>query len=125
MHLWVMKALILKKYDTPFVLEETAKPVAGPGEVLVAVKASAVNPLDLKIKAGKAGHAEPRLPAILGIDMAGIVEAVGEGVSGFSAGDEVYGMTGGIAGIPGSLAEYQAVDARLLALKPRDRKSVV
>jgi NADPH:quinone reductase-like Zn-dependent oxidoreductase len=83
------------------------------------VKASAVNPLDLKIKAGKAGHAEPRLPAILGIDMAGIVEAVGEGVSGFSAGDEVYGMTGGIAGIPGSLAEYQVVDARLLALKSR------
>ncbi|HEY4336279.1 MAG TPA: zinc-dependent alcohol dehydrogenase family protein [Puia sp.] len=114
-----MKAVVLKKYDTPFVLEEIARPVAGPGEVLIAVKASAVNPLDLKIKAGKAGHAEPRLPAILGIDMAGVVEAVGQGVGGFSAGDEVYGMTGGIAGIPGSLAEYQVVDARLLALKPR------
>lgn len=51
--------------------------------------------------------------------MAGVVEAVGEGVSGISVGDEVYGMTGGIAGNPGSLAEYQAADARLLALKPR------
>ena len=114
-----MKAVILKKYDEPFVLEEAEKPVAGAGQVLVAVKASAVNPLDLKIRAGKAAHAEPRLPAILGIDMAGVVEAVGEGVSGISAGDEVYGMTGGIAGIAGSLAEYQAADARLLALKPR------
>jgi len=114
-----MKAVILKNYDSPFVLEEIAKPVAGPGEVLVAVQASAVNPLDLKIKAGKAAHAEPRLPAILGIDMAGVVESVGEGVRGFSAGDEVYGMTGGIAGIPGSLAEYQVADARLLAQKPK------
>jgi NADPH:quinone reductase-like Zn-dependent oxidoreductase len=45
-----MKAVVLKKYDTPFVLEEVEKPVAAPGQVLVAVKASAVNPLDLKIK---------------------------------------------------------------------------
>jgi NADPH:quinone reductase-like Zn-dependent oxidoreductase len=114
-----MKAVVLKKYDSPFVLEEVEKPVAGPGQVLVAVKASAINPLDVKIKAGKAAHAEPRLPAILGIDMAGVVEAVGEGAGGFSVGDEVYGMTGGIAGIAGSLAEYQVADARLLALKPR------
>ena len=114
-----MKAVILKQYDTPFSYEEVEKPVAGARQVLVAVKASAVNPLDLKIRAGKAAHAEPRLPAILGIDMAGVVEAVGEGVSEFSVGDTVYGMTGGIAGIPGSLAEYQVVDARLLALKPR------
>jgi NADPH:quinone reductase-like Zn-dependent oxidoreductase len=113
-----MKAIVLKKYDSPFVLEDLTKPVPGPGQVLVAVKASAINPLDVKIKAGKAAHAEPRLPAILGMDMAGIVEAAGPGVEGFSEGDAVYGLTGGIAGIPGSLAEYQAADARLLALKP-------
>src|ERR1700759_2007065 len=113
-----MKAVILSEYGGPFELREVEKPVAGEGQVLVTVRASAVNPLDLKIKAGKAAHAEPRLPAILGIDMAGVVEAVGEGVDSFSVGDEVYGMTGGIAGIPGSLAEYQAADARLIALKP-------
>lgn len=113
-----MKAVILEKYEGPYRLAEVEKPAADRGQVLVAVKASAVNPLDLKIKAGKAAHAEPKLPAILGIDMAGVVEAVGEGVSGFAAGDAVYGMTGGIAGIPGSLAVYQAADARLLALKP-------
>ena len=80
--------------------------------------ASGINPLDLKIQAGLAAHAKPVLPAILGIDMAGIVEALGEGVNRFNIGDEVYGMTGGIAGIPGSLAQYAAVDADLLAVKP-------
>jgi len=50
--------------------------------------------------------------------MAGVVESVGEGVTGFKRGDEVYGMTGGVGGVPGSLAEYAAVDNRLLAIKP-------
>ena len=80
--------------------------------------ASGVNPLDLKIRAGAAEHARHPLPAILGIDMAGVVAAVGPGVSAFRVGDEVYGMTGGVGGVQGSLAEYAAVDASLLALKP-------
>jgi len=113
-----MKALILEQFNTPYLLKEVEKPVAKAGEVLVKIMASGVNPLDIKIKAGQAAHAKAVLPAILGIDMAGIVEAVGEGVTGFKAGDEVYGMTGGIAGVQGSLAEYAAVDADLLALKP-------
>lgn len=50
--------------------------------------------------------------------MAGVVEAVGTHVSGFHPGDEVYGMTGGVGGVQGSLAEYAAVDARLLSKKP-------
>jgi NADPH2:quinone reductase len=58
------------------------------------------------------------LPAILGMDLAGIVEAVGPGVTAYKPGDEVYGMTGGIGGLPGSLAAFAAVDADLLALKP-------
>ena len=115
-----MKALILESYNTPFELKEIATPVPEHGEVLVKIKASGVNPLDLKIVAGAAGHAQTRLPAILGIDLAGVVEAVGKGVTQFEAGDEVYGMTGGIAGVPGSLAQYAAVDADLLALKPRN-----
>ena len=115
-----MKALLLEEYNTPYRLLELPTPVAGPRQVLVRIVASAINPLDLKIKAGQAGHAQTKLPAILGIDMAGIVEAVGEGVTGFQPGDEVYGMTGGIAGVPGSLAEYAAVDSDLLALKPKN-----
>jgi len=113
-----MKALILENYNTPFMLKEKATPVPGKGEVLVRIMASAVNPLDLKIKAGQAAHAKVSLPAILGIDMAGVVEKLGEGVSGFSPGDEVYGMTGGVGGVQGSLAEFAAVDSRLLAYKP-------
>jgi NADPH:quinone reductase len=113
-----MKALLLEAYNTPYRLLELPTPVAGPRQVLVRVVASGINPLDVKIKAGQAGHAQTVLPAILGIDMAGIVEAVGEGVTGFQPGDEVYGMTGGIAGVPGSLAAYAAVDADLLAPKP-------
>jgi NADPH2:quinone reductase len=114
-----MKALVLKEFNTPFELKEIEKPVAKKGEVLVKIIASGANPLDLKIRAGQAAHAQPKMPdAILGIDMAGIVEAVGEGVRDFNIGDEVYGMVGGIAGVQGTLAEYSAVDADLLALKP-------
>lgn len=113
-----MQAVVLQTFGAPMVVAEVARPSAGPGQVLVRIKASGVNPLDTKIAAGKADHARTVLPAILGIDMAGVVEAVGPGVAGFQAGDEVYGMTGGIAGVQGSLAEYAAVDADLLAHKP-------
>ena len=113
-----MKALVLKNYGEPFVLKNIDCPKPKEGEVLVQIRAASVNPLDTKIKTGNAGHAKTELPAILGIDMAGVVIQVGKGVIGFKAGDEVYGMTGGIAGVQGSLAEYAAVDADLLALKP-------
>lgn len=113
-----MQAAVLEQYGQPFRLAAIARPVAGPGQVLVRIAASSVNPLDLKIHAGKAEHARHPMPAILGIDMAGVVQSVGVGVAGFRPGDEVYGMTGGVGGVQGSLAEYAAVDARLLALKP-------
>lgn len=113
-----MKALILTAYNTPYQLTAIEKPVAGKGQVLVRIKASGVNPLDLKIMSGQAAHAQTQLPAILGLDMAGVVEAVGNDITAFKPGDEVYGMTGGIAGVQGSLAEYAAVDADLLAIKP-------
>jgi NADPH2:quinone reductase len=115
-----MKALILKEFNSPYEMAEIDRPKPSKGEVLVRIRASGINPLDLKIKAGQAAHAKVLLPAVLGLDMAGIVEAVGEGVTKFTAGDEVYGMTGGIAGVQGSLAEYAAVDADLLAIKPRN-----
>jgi NADPH:quinone reductase-like Zn-dependent oxidoreductase len=113
-----MKALVLDSFNTPYQLKDIDKPVPGEGQVLVAISASGVNPLDVKIKSGQAAHAKPVLPAVLGIDMAGVVEAVGKGVTGFKVGDEVYGMTGGIAGVQGTLAQYAAVDADLIAPKP-------
>ncbi|RUM26051.1 quinone oxidoreductase [Rhizobium vallis] len=115
-----MKALLAESPNSPLRIADIAKPVPGDGQVLVRIKASGVNPLDTKIRAGKAAHARHPLPAILGIDMAGVVEEIGIGVSGFRRGDEVYGMTGGVGGIQGSLAEFAAVDAALLAPKPHN-----
>jgi NADPH:quinone reductase-like Zn-dependent oxidoreductase len=86
--------------------------------VLVRIVASGVNPLDTKIRAGKAAHAQIQLPAILGLDAAGVVEAVGPEVSTFAIGDEVFGLVGGVGEQQGTLAEFIAVDAQLLAPKP-------
>jgi len=113
-----MQAAVLDHAGAPFRIAPVARPDLAPGEVLVRIKASAVNPLDLKIRAGQAAHARQPLPATLGIDLAGVVEATGAGVTAFRRGDEVFGMTGGVGGVPGSLAQYAAVDADLLAPKP-------
>src|SRR6201996_5930502 len=115
-----MQAAVLEQHGNVFRRTAVPRPAAGQGQVLVRVMASGVNPLDLKIRAGKADHARHPLPAILGIDMAGVVESVGPGVTAFRRGDEVYGMTGGVGGVQGSLAEYAAIDADLLAPKPNN-----
>ncbi len=102
-----MVALILDVSAAPFREVRLPRPVPGPGEALVRIRASGHNPLDFKIRAGQAPHARHALPAVLGIDMAGVVEEVGPGVTDVEPGDEVYGMTGGGGGHPGSLAELQ------------------
>lgn len=109
--------------DTPggdFRKADLPRPTLKPNQVLVKIAASGVNPLDTKIRAGQAAHAKQPLPAILGLDMAGTVEEVGPGVSTFAPGDEVYGMVGGVGGLQGTLAELIAVDALLLARKPKN-----
>jgi len=113
-----MKAALVETNDGPFRLAEIARPNVNPGEVLVRIHASGINPLDTKIRAGAAAHARHPLPAVLGLDLAGVVVAVAPDVTAFRPGDEVYGMTGGVGGIQGTLAEYAAVDADLLAIKP-------
>ena len=92
-------------------------PTPGPGEVLVQVAATSVNPADYKLRQAGPPIA-PELPAVLGCDVAGRVLAVGDGVAGFAEGDEVYGCVGGVRGMPGCYAEMIAADARLLAPKP-------
>ena len=113
-----MKAAIVDQPNAKFRIVDVDRPTPPPGEVLVRILASGVNPLDTKIRAGQAAHARQPLPAVLGLDMAGVVESVGSAVTKFHPGDEVYGMVGGVGGLQGTLAEYAAVDARLLARKP-------
>jgi NADPH2:quinone reductase len=114
----MMQVAMLETVNGPFQVTSVRRPEPQAGQVLVKIAASAVNPLDLKIRAGEAAHARQTLPAILGIDMAGIVVAIGPGVTAFREGDAVYGMTGGVGGVQGSLAEFAAVDAAVLAPKP-------
>jgi NADPH:quinone reductase len=116
----LMRALVLESYNSAFVLTEIARPTPADGQVLVQIMASGVNPLDTKIRTGNGAHAKVRLPAVLGMDLAGVVETVGAGVEAFKPGDKVYGLAGGIAGLQGSLAEFAAVDADLLALQPEN-----
>jgi NADPH:quinone reductase-like Zn-dependent oxidoreductase len=113
-----MKAALVEEAGGAFRVTELDRPTLNGGEVLVRIHASGVNPLDIKIRAGVAEHARHPLPAILGLDLAGVVEDVAPDVTAFRPGDEVYGMTGGVGGIQGTLAEYAAVDADLLAIKP-------
>jgi NADPH2:quinone reductase len=114
----MMRALVLESYNSAFVLSEIARPTPGEGQVLVRIIASGVNPLDTKIRSGNAAHAKVQLPAVLGMDLAGVVETVAPDVEAFRPGDQVYGLAGGIGGLQGSLAEFAAVDADLLALQP-------
>ena len=113
-----MKAMILDAPEASFRPVEIERPAPGPGQVLVRIEASGVTVLDTKIRAGKAAHARQPLPAVLGMEMAGVVQELGEGVTRFEIGDEVYGMTGGVGGHQGSMAEFVAVEAALLAKKP-------
>jgi NADPH:quinone reductase-like Zn-dependent oxidoreductase len=114
-----MRAYVVEQVQGAFREVDLPCPVPGPGQVLVRVHASGVNPLDTKIRAGKAAHARQPLPAVLGLDVAGEVADVGPGVSAFRRGEAVYGMVGGVGGVQGTLAEYVAVNAALLAAKPK------
>ncbi|QKG22040.1 NADP-dependent oxidoreductase [Actinomadura verrucosospora] len=111
-----MRAVIQREWGGPDVLEvaEVPRPDAGPGEVLVRVVAAGVNPADWKIRSGAVRRfGEP--PFTLGLDVAGVVEAVGDGVSGFRPGDAVFGNA---APPDGAYAEFAAVPQARLAHVP-------
>jgi NADPH2:quinone reductase len=114
-----MRAFVVEQPGGAFVPLDIPRPIPAAGQVLVRVHASGVNPLDTKIRAGKAGHANQPLPAVLGLDMAGVVEETGPEVTAFHPGDEVYGMVGGVGGLQGTLAEYVVTNEGRLAFKPK------
>jgi len=115
-----MKAIV---FDTPgdpevLQLQEWPDPTVQQGrELLVRLKAAGVNPIDTKLR--KRGTFYPeQMPAILGCDGAGVVEAVGDEVQNFQVGDAVYFCNGGLGGHPGNYAELAIVDERFAAHKP-------
>ena len=115
-----MKAMILNSFGADSVFESTEvdTPEIKPGHVLVKIAASSVNTVDTMIRnMGKDLPLSPDTPAILGMDFAGTIEAVGDGVESFSVGDEVYGCAGGLADLLGTLAEYIVADTKLIAKK--------
>jgi NADPH:quinone reductase len=100
-------------------LQEVPNPgvPVGNTELLVRLVAAGINPIDTKLR--KRGTFYPeQMPAILGCDGAGIVEAVGAGVQRFRVGDAVYFCNGGLGGHQGNYAEYTVVDERFAAHKP-------
>ena len=117
-----MKAMVINQYGDAeqFDLTDIQKPPAKAGHVLVNIKASSVNTVDTMIRSmGADLPFSPKTPAILGMDFAGVVEEVGDGVGQFKVGDEVYGCAGGLGDLQGSLAEYMVADAQLVAHKPK------
>ncbi|WP_395700425.1 zinc-binding dehydrogenase [Aquabacterium sp.] len=113
-----MKVVVAPSAGADLVLEQRPLPQLAPGHVLVQVRAAGINPLDGKIRAAQAGHAKHPLPSTIGLDMAGVVVAVAADVTAFKVGDDVFGMVGGVGGNQGTIGEYLAADARLLAHKP-------
>jgi NADPH:quinone reductase-like Zn-dependent oxidoreductase len=114
-----MKAVRIESYGGPDVLVygEAPRPVAGPGQVLVRVMATAVNPFDCAVRAGyMTGWYNYPLPHIPGLDVCGTVVEVGADVEQFAVGDEVYARAD--PGQAGAYAEYVAVNAGLVARKP-------
>ncbi|HVK03530.1 MAG TPA: NADP-dependent oxidoreductase [Armatimonadaceae bacterium] len=115
-----MKAVRIHEFGGPEVLvyEDAPKPVAGPGEALIRVRGAGINPVDWKVREGWTESIWPhQLPLILGWDVAGVIEAVGAGVSNVKPGDEVYADTNILK--DGAYAEYVLVEAKVVALKPK------
>ncbi len=119
-----MKAVVRRRYGPPDAVlsyEDATKPAVGDGDVLVAVRAASVNPIDWHFIRGEpffmrmvSGLGAPR-DARLGADLAGIIEAVGRDVTRFKAGDAVFGTC---AAYGGSLAEYALASDESIAIKP-------
>jgi alcohol dehydrogenase len=114
-----VRAVLLERYGPPEVLRtaEVPDPVPGPGDALIEVRAAGVNPIDTKIRRGSQRlFVRYKLPWVLGLDVAGVVRAVGPGVEGFAPGDAVCASLDHKRW--GSYAELVCSRADLLATKP-------
>lgn len=115
-----MKAVRVHEYGGPEVLkyEDAPRPQAGPGEVLIRVHATSVNPVDWKVRAGYLQQMlKYKLPMIPGWDVSGVVDSVGAGATRLKPGDEVYSRPD--LSRDGTYAEYVTVKESEVALKPK------
>lgn len=114
-----MRAAVIRRYGGPdvFAIEEVATPRPGAKQLLIRMRGSSVNPVDCAIRQGMLrAFVRLKLPAVLGIDYAGVIEAVGSEVRDFSIGDEVFGFID--IRVCGAYGEYAVVDAASAARKP-------
>jgi alcohol dehydrogenase len=114
-----MKSVQIKKYGGSEVVEinqSAPEPIVSPGKVLVIVKAAGVNPVDWKIREGYMQQMiQLQFPFTLGLDFSGVIKLVGEGVSAFKQGDEVYGQDAIITGGSGAFAEMALANQESIA----------
>jgi NADPH:quinone reductase-like Zn-dependent oxidoreductase len=114
------KAYVFTRYGGPETeaLVDVDRPRPGAGQVLVAVRAAGVNPVDWKQRSGyrRPGETGERVfPVVFGNEVSGVVEETGEGVTGFAVGDEVFGNT-----VAGGYAEYALLPVAVTAHKPAE-----
>jgi len=117
-----MRAAIMNEFGDADVFEITdlEKPVPNDDQVLIKVIAAGINPVDTKVRAGTSGMSKQlQLPAILGWDVSGVIEAAGENVTGFQPGNPVFGCIG-FPGLGKAYAEFTVADPGLLAKKPNN-----
>ncbi|MFF2625222.1 zinc-binding dehydrogenase [Kitasatospora griseola] len=112
----VMELVRFGGADTAFAARELPTPAPGPGQLLVRVMATSVNPLDLQTRRGDYRD-QVALPAVIGNDVSGVVVGTGPGADDFRPGDEVWYLAPVFAG-PGTYAEFHVVDQALVARKP-------
>ncbi|MER6598135.1 NADPH:quinone oxidoreductase [Streptomyces sp. CS149] len=112
----VMELVHFGDADTAFAARELPRPAPGPGQVLVRVHATSVNPLDLQTRRGDYRD-EVALPTVIGNDVSGVVVETGPGADDFRPGDEVWYLASVFAG-QGTYAEFHVVDQALVARKP-------
>lgn len=116
-----MKAIAIRRYGGPEVVEylDLPDPKVGPDSVLVEVRAAGVNPVDWRVRDGSLdGLLDAHFPLVMGWDAAGVVRAVGGGVTEFAPGDEVYGYVRKDSVEHGTYAELVAAPVRTLARRP-------
>lgn len=116
-----MKAAQIKAFGSASEIHivDVEKPTPRGGQVLIEVHASSINPVDKTVREGFMQPMVPlNLPIILGFDAAGVVKEIGDGVTGFSKGDKVYGEASVLGGGTGAFAEFACAPSTMLAKMP-------